>query len=152
MAVTLMALCDAVDSTLSDVDGLRTHLAYDELKESLDTSDLPALQTYPDSFNPDMGSSTDRTAFRAGLQYQELVIFIDHFDRVRSHINLDMKAAVEGADAIIDVLEAQTGAVGEAMFGNSNIKSFSWSWQRRTLVYGNKRFAGGRFTLRLRIF
>jgi hypothetical protein len=152
MAVTLMTLCDSVDTTMDTVEGLKVHLSYDELKESLDASDLPALQVYPDSFDPDVRNQAERTTFRAGVQNQELVIFIDHFDRVRSHIGLDMKAAVKGADAIIDVLEAQGITAGESPFGNSSIKAFNWSWQRRTLLYGNKKFVGGRFTLRLRIF
>jgi len=148
MAVTIAAICDGIATTLATGAGINTVKSYDELTEGIPGVDCPRLQVYPEGFAPNPGSRTDRLTFQAAMQHQELIVFVDHYARKRSQMAQDMKAVVVSLDALIDVLEAQEK---KPFFAVAAIDSFDWVWKRATLVYAGERYAGGRFTITLRI-
>ncbi len=156
MAVTVAALCDGIATTLSAATGIKTTKSYNEITEGIPATECPRLQVYPDGFDPDPGSGTDRNTMSAGIQLQAITIFVDVFARKRSHIHLDMAATVDTLDAIVDVLQAQErppffGVVATPAGSKPPIKSFRWTWKRTVLRYGEQRYMGGRFTIVLRI-
>ena len=156
MAVTVAAIIDGITTTLAAATGITSGLSYDELLEGLPGVNLPAIQVYPDSFNPDPGSGTDRTTFQAGVQLQELIVYVDVYARTRSQIAQDMKAVVDTLDSLITVLQAQEtppffGVLATVPTDKHPIKSFRWSWKRTVFVFGTQKYMGGRFTIILRI-
>ena len=140
----------AISDTLTAATGIKSVRGYNEITESIPATECPRLQVYPDSLVVDANTGTDRTTFQVGIQQYDLVVFVDHFARPVSHIYLDMIAMVEGLDGITDVLQDQKKP---PFFGISDIKSFNgWTWKRMTFRYGDMKYRGGRFTLKLRIF
>ena len=148
MAVTIAAICDGIATTLSAATGITTTMSYDELTEGIPDTDCPRLQVYPDTFAPNPDSRADRTTFKSAIQFQQLIVFVDVYSRKRSQMALDMKAVVDNLDALIDVLEAQEE---KPFFGVAAITVFDWVWKRATFVYVEELYAGGRFTITLRI-
>ncbi len=58
---------------------------------------------------------------------------------------------VDGIEAITAIVEQQKT---HPYFGLTGIKTFSWGWERVTLIYGPQdvSYAGARFTFTLRVF
>jgi hypothetical protein len=146
MSITIAQICNAIESTLgaavTALDSTGRYQSYDELTDGMNVT--PTLQVYPESGVTDIGTGNDRTTFGAGVRQSQYIFNADYYARTRSHIGEDMKAIVDGADAIIAKLEAQQH---EPAFGLSGIKAFRWTWQRVTFNYGGVDFAGVRFTL-----
>ena len=149
MALTIADICDGIGATLVGATGIESMKSYDELTEGVPSLACLRLHVYPDSVGEDVATFTDRTAFAAGVQQSEILIFVDHYARQRSQMHLDMKATVEGLDALQTVLEAQER---KPFFGVTGIKSFKWSWKRAALIYGDAVYAGGRFSILVRVF
>lgn len=142
-------ICDAIETTLSAATGLSRSQSYDELTDGM--NDTPTLQVYPESGGQDVTTNNDRTAFRAGVQQEEVVIHADVYVRQRSHLADDMSLLVTQLDAIRTVLKAQQT---KSFFGTTDVKAFAWTWQRVTFVYSEPQqpFVGIRFILRIRMF
>jgi len=149
MAVTIAAICDGIANTLSATTGIASTKSYDEITEGIPGSECPRLQVYPDALEQGAGVATERMTFSAGVQPMRLTVFVDVFARVRSHIHLDLEAMVATLDNIIDTLQEQERP---PFFNVPGIKSFTWSWRRATLRYGDNRYLGGRFTLIINFF
>ena len=149
MALTIADICDGIGDTLEMATGIKSMKSYDEIPEGVPSLACPRLHVYPDRVGEDYTTNTDRTAFAAGVQQSEILIFVDHFARQRSQMPLDMKATVEGLDALIDVIEEQER---KPFFGVTGIQSFKWSWKRAALIYGDAVYAGGRFSILVRVF
>jgi hypothetical protein len=156
--VTLGAIVDAVEGVLDDATTLARSQTYDELTESIPPGDMPLLQVYPEG-NPGVavGGTTDRTSFGGGVRVQQYVIHADYYARQRSHIDEDMKALVDGIDAMEAVLVTENlkpyfGLSDDA--GNDAIESFNWSWSRVTFVYGDAQtpYVGARFVINVFVY
>lgn len=157
--ITLNQIVDAVETTLSTATTLVRSQSYDELTEGIQPADCPLLQVYWESLSPvSTDSGTDRRSFGGGggientpLRDKAIVIHADYYARPRSHIAEDMQAVVDGADALIDVLETQDTT---PFFGLEGIKSFQWQATRVTFVYGDPQtpYSGARFVITLRVF
>jgi len=149
MALTIAAICDGIEETLAEATGIKSTKSYDEIPEGVPSLACPRLHVYPDAVGQDVATNTDRTAFGGGVQQSEVLIFVDHFARQRSQMHLDMKAVVEGLDALMDVIEEQERP---PFFGVEGIKSFKWSWKRAVLSFSGALYAGGRFSILVRVF
>ena len=151
MSVTLAEICDAVEDTLAAAITVIRSESYDELTEGVHAADVPLLQVYPEAGLQDAGGRTDRYTFQAGARQTEFTLHADYFARQRSHIGLDMKALVNGIDALQNVLEAQDK---KPYFGLDGIRAFSWTWSRVVFAYGDPQLAymGARFVLLVRVF
>lgn len=149
MAITIAQMCDAIETTLGAATGIARSQSHDELTEGI--QDMPLLQVYPDTLRGNATGETDRSSFRAGVRQTELVILADLYARQRSHMGEDMKALVDGTDAIVTVIEAQDI---KPYFGLAGIKAFSWRAERVTFIYGDSQlpYAGMRFYFTLRVF
>lgn len=149
--ITVGSICDTIADWLDDqiaADDIRVVQTYRELTESIPDTDVPLLQVYPESYDPEMGSGTERTAFKGAIRNQVLTLHIDHYTKQRSDIAEDMRLVVAGLDAVEAALDS---VESYPFFGITAIKSFDWSWNRITFRYGNSRYLGGRFVLTLRI-
>ena len=149
MSVTLGAICNGIETTLSAALGLEESEAYDELRDSLPSDMCPLLQVYPGSGSCDVGGRTDRTTFGGDVRQKQIVILADLYASERSFLKQDMESTVDMLDALIDVLETQDD---KPFFGVVGIQAFKWSWKRVTLRFGDAHFMGARFTITLRIF
>jgi hypothetical protein len=123
--------------------------SYDELSDGM--TDVPTLQVYPEGGGQDAQFENDRTTFGAGIRQTDFTIFVDYYARQRSHIGEDMKALVDGIDAIQNIFEEQDY---QPYFGLDGIKSWEWRWDKVTFVYGDPGlpFIGARFTVIVRVF
>lgn len=149
MIVTLTQICDAVRDDLDMASGVKRSMSIGDMRESI--PDLPLVMVYPESGETAMNSGNDRTTFRAGVRHSQVVVHVDVYGRQRSQISEDMKSSVQMADAIIARLEAQQS---KPYFGLEGLKSFKWSWERATLIYGDPQinYAGIRFILTFDVF
>jgi len=152
MAVTINAICEAIRTTLGASAELESTALYDEMTESISDRDCPRLNVYPDEFDPNAISPGDRTTLPAAFQVQELVVHADLHGAQRTKLSDDLSTTIDATESLITILEAQTGKAGAPIFGLSSIKGLTWTWKRATFRYGDKRFVGGRFTLRCRVF
>jgi hypothetical protein len=147
--ITLAQMCNAIETTLAAATLAMRTQSYDGLTEGM--NDVPTLQVYPDGGNQDAQYATDRTTFKAGTRQTSITIFADYYARQRSQLGEDMKALVDGIDAITDVFEAQDTT---PYFGLTGIKNFHWSWQRVAFTYADEtiKYMGARFTIVLRVY
>lgn len=149
MAVTLMALIDGIETTLSAATGMQSSKSYDELTEAIPGLECPRLQVHPDRGTCDPSGWGDRTTFHAGTQQHVIVMYADLYARVRSQLDEDMKKTVELIDALIDVLQAQEDL---PFFGVVGIKAFNWDWRRASFRYADERYMGARFAINIKVF
>lgn len=149
MSITLAQILDAITTTLSASSTLKRAFSFDELNEGM--NDMPALEVYPESGKQDATTNTDRTTFKAGVRQTEYLIYADYYARQRSHIGEDMKALVDGIDAMTTIFEAQDT---KPYFGLVGIRAFQWSWARVSFVRGDPGlpYTGARFSLVVRVF
>jgi hypothetical protein len=149
MAITLAQICNAIESTLAAATTVARSESYDELTEGV--QDFPMLQVYPEAGNVDAVGSTDRTTLQAGCRQTSVTIHADYYARQRSQLDEDMKALVNGIDALTNVLEQQDT---KPYFGLDGIRAFRWEWRRVTFVYGDggQPMVGARFVLTVRVF
>jgi hypothetical protein len=126
---------------------------YDELTEGMNTT--PTIQVYPESWEVDASSDTDRTTFTdsgtgvPGLRQTEMVIRLDVYVRRRSQLNEDWGDAADLASEIHDKLDEQGSC---PLFDQVGIRSFHWTCTRVVFDYAGTLYTGWRFELTLRIF
>ena len=148
--ISLAQICDAIESELSAATTVTRSQSYDKLTEG--AHDLPMLQVYPEACDPvSTDSATDKLTLGGSPPHRQetYTIFADYYARQRSHIGEDMKALVDGIDAITARLEAQNTC---PPFGLAGIRTFQWSWRRVAFDYGKVKYMGARFTIILRVF
>ena len=145
--VTYAEMCDAVRDTLAAAPSVARAQSYDELTEGM--QDRPAFQVYPEGNDPvATDSATQMTTFGGAVIRETHIIHVDYYAAQRAHIGEDMATLVTGVDEIVDILEAQVCPP----FGLVGIKTFQWSWSRVTWDYGDVKYVGARFVLRLNTF
>ena len=149
MAVTVSAVYNGIETTLSVAPSLRSATAYDELTEGIASLDCPRLEVYPEKGVTDPSGTTDRTAFKAGIQQSVLTVHADLYARQRSQLGEDMKAIVDMLDELIPLLEAQERP---PFFGVVGIKAFRWRWNRTLFRRAEAQYVGARFTIELKLF
>jgi hypothetical protein len=148
--ITLAQICDAIEDTLDAATTLKRSQSYDELTDGV--QDTPLLQVYPESGFQSAGSSTDRYTFGGGgdpVRQTECVIHADYYARQRAHIGEDMKALVDGIDAMQNIFEAQDR---KPYFGLAGIEAFAWRWDRVQFEYSGVLYMAARFVLTVRVF
>ena len=145
-------ICDAIKVPMTTIASIRRVNCYYELTEGMNT--LPTLEIYPERWNTDTATETDRTTACAPnmLRQTNVVVYLDLYARQRSQIAEDWNQAVEVADDIQDKLEEQCAC---PIFGLAGVRSFQWEAQR--VVFERDwtpppQYAGFRFILTLRIF
>ena len=145
--VDLADLCDAIATTLDEIDELKRVESYNELKE--DFRDTPMAQVYPESGETDVTSGTDRSGYRGGKRSVDTLFYVDIPCNQRSHLAEDMQATME----IIDLVEAKlTEQNTKPYFGHPDIMSFRWRWERITFERSGGLYVGVRFQLWVRTF
>ena len=149
---TLVQICDAIETTLSEATGLTHSQAYDELTEAM--VDLPMLQVYPEDWTMDIGGgSTDRTTFGAGVRQSGYTIYADLYARQRgAGIDEEMGALVPLIDALITVFREQRT---KPYFALEGLQAFGPVTFRRVIFnYGDPQvgYIGARFTIPVRIY
>lgn len=155
MPITLHAMVDAVETTLSAATTVVHSQTFDELTEGIHSGDAPLLQVYPEELAPlvSAGSQTDKLTLGGSppVRREGYTIFADYYARQRSHIGEDMAALVAGVDAMTDVLEAQNC---KTPFGvpADTVRSFQWSWRRVVFEYAGAKFIGMRCAIKLEVF
>lgn len=149
MAVTLTEICNGIETALGAAVGMRSSTSFDEMTEGIAPLDCPRVEVYWEDSNCDPSGRADRTAFSAGVQQSAITIIADCYARQRSQLGEDMKATVEIADAIIEVLQAQERP---PFFGVPGIKAFSWRGRKAGFKRADARYVGARFTILCRVF
>lgn len=146
MSISIYNATEAIRSTLAGAVDRAT--ANETLTDGM--NDLTAMQVYFERAEASAGSNTDRVTFGAAIRRSLWTFHVDVYARQRSHIGEDMAAVVNTADAVIDLLETQTTG---APFGLAGIKTFRWTAERATFVYGDPelRYAGVRFIIVLSV-
>lgn len=149
MAISLVAICEGIEATLSMATGLQSSTPFDEMTEGVASLDCPRLEVYWDSSSCDPSGRTDRTTFNACIQQTVIVFFADCYARQRSQLGEDMEATTEMADSIADVLQEQERP---PFFGVEGIKAFNWRAKRVGFKRAGAQYVGARFTITCRIF
>lgn len=128
--------------------------SYDELTSGMNT--VPTIQVYPERWETDAATETDRTTFVdaltgvPGVRQCEVLIRVDVFVRQRSQIGEDLSEAVTVGNAVQNKLEEQ--GTCPPLFDLEGIQSMRWTAQRVVFDYATILYAGWRFELSLRIF
>lgn len=143
MSTSLHAILDAIESTLAANPLLARAMKFDELTEG--ANDLPMIQVYPEAGEQDAENTNDRTTYGGKVRITKFTITVDLYARQRSQLGEDMAALV----ALIDEMQTILDAQGLTLFGLPHIKSFRWSWQRVSFVYGDPQvtYVGARYTI-----
>jgi len=149
MAISLMTICEGIETTLSAAVGLQSSTPFDEMTEGVASLDCPRLEVYWDSSVCDPSGSTDRTSFNACIQQTVIVIFADCYARQRSQLGEDMAAITEMTDSIAEVLQVQERP---PFFGVDGIKAFNWRAKRVGFKRAGAQYVGARFTITCRVF
>lgn len=149
LIVSISDVCEAIATTLSAATDIKSVRSIADIGERIANTDCPCLQVCPEGYIPNVGAETDRATFGGVIRKSKLTVHVYHYPRKMSHIGLDLKAMVEGLDAVSAVLESQEQL---PFFGLVGIKAFSWSWKRMTLLYADGKYRGGCFTLNLYIY
>lgn len=142
-------VCDDIATFLGAATGITTAQSFDDLSEGV--PDLPLLQVYPEEGSTDAFTATDRTTFGGAKRVSETVIVVDHYCRVRSNLDQDMHAVVDGQKNVQAKLET---IKNPPFFANSSIKAFRWAWRRATFQPGGDlaTYVGLRWTITVRQF
>lgn len=150
MSISITQMCDHVKETLGLAEGIMRAQSIGDLTE--DYPDLPLMQVYWENSETDvMGGTADRSTFRGGVRVNETQVTVDVPCRQRSHIDEDITAVTEIADAIIDILDAQNV---KPYFGLAGIQGFRWRCERVNFSRGDPNiiYPGLKFTIWLRVF
>ena len=145
-SLTLVQMCDAIEDKLSVASGIARSQSYDELTEGIH-EDI-TLQVWPQSGSPvSTGSATQKQTLGGDVIVEEIIFFADLY-RPRRHLGEDMKAIVDGVDAIRTIMKAQNCPP----FDLTGIRTFKWSWAIGSFEYQGVTDLRGRFTIVLNVF
>lgn len=153
---SINAICDAVATAMATIPAptVERVQSYDELTSGMNT--LPTIQVYPERWETDVSTETDRTTFVdaitgvPGVRQCEVLIRIDVYVRQRSQLDEDWGEAVTVGSAVQDKLEEQ--GTCPPLFDLIGIKSMHWTASRVVFDYASILYTGWRFELSLRIF
>ena len=145
-SLKLSEMCDGIESYLSAASGIARSESYDELTEGIHEDLL--LQVWPQSGSPvSTGSGTHKLTLDGGVIAEEIIIFADVY-RPRRHLGEDMKALVDGVDALRVIVKAQDCPP----FNLTDIRTFKWSWAIGSFEYQGVTDLRGWFTFVLNVF
>jgi hypothetical protein len=149
--ITLAEICDAIATVFGTATGMKGTQSYNELTEGIQSGDLPLTQVYPADTTVDCepDARTERHTFGGAVRVKQFTILADVYCCTRSQLNEDMESFVDMTDAVIDVLEAQTGPTFFALAG---IKAFDWRCQRGVITYAGAEYYVARFTLTIWVY
>lgn len=145
-------LCKNITETFRSIPELRTVYDIDQILDSIPPNDMPLLMVYPNETTADEQSGTQMTTFGGGairpIQVEGIVIACD--------VYIGTQGGLPVLDAITSMLKIWD-AVNEKVrlqtikpyFGDVQIKAFSWTLERSTLIYNQKPYWG--LTLELTI-
>lgn len=154
--VTVGEICTAIHTvieelvTTGDIERVEN---YNELREGVNTT--PTVQVYPERWEVDAATDTDRTTFvdgstgLPGVRQTALVVRLDVYVRQRSQLNEDWGEAVDLASTISDKLDEQGGC---PLFAQAGIRSMHWTCQRVVFDYAGVLYTGWRFEIVVRVF
>lgn len=146
----LYTVCDSIEAVLATAAGLVRSQSYAELQDA--PLDLPCLQVYPAAGNTDAISENSRYTFKSVRRMAEVTYYADVLCRQRSHLDLDVKSALEMQDAVQQKLE---GEKERPFFANEAVFDFWWSWALTAFLRGGPGgelpYYGVRFTITARV-
>jgi len=151
--VTVGEICTAISTVLATVVGVNRVQDYDELTEGMNT--LPTIQVYPERWEVDVATGTDRTTFVdgvtgiPGVRQTEIIIRADLYVRQRSQLNEDWGDAVDLASLVTDKLDEEGSC---PLFSQVGIRSMHWTCQRVVFDYATVLYTGYRFEIVIRVF
>ena len=155
--VTIAELCEGVAATLLTATGIKTSLSDAQVKEGFGSADLPLIQVYPEAWELDIESETDRTTFITdntpdgkGVRQKQFTLHVDLYAAQLSNIGEDLRTMTNAVSAITDVLEAQD----TLFFGVEAVQAWRISGSRVNFMSytGEIKYTGARWILDLRIF
>ena len=146
----LATLLDNIETTLVAAASIDLSQSYDELEENI--PETPILQVYPNScLTVSTGSNTDRLTFggtTGGVVQKTYEISVDLFVQQRKFISQEMEALVDLIEELEDILVAQPKC---NCFGDTNVGSFQWRWDRVSFKYSGADFVGVKIILTVRM-
>lgn len=142
MTVTLVQICDAVESHLGDATGIARSQSYNELTEGMNTT--PTLCVYAQS-----GSTEYQATFRQGVRITRAVIHCDLIAKQRGDLKTDMAVLVPLIDALQTEIEKEREGY---LFGLEGVQWGDWRWERVTFPIAGVDYIGARFYLDLLIY
>jgi hypothetical protein len=154
--VTIGEICTAVHTVMEELvtsGELARVQNYDELTEGMNTT--PTLQVYPERWEVDVASDTDRTTFVdtstgiPGVRQTEVALRLDLYVRQRSQLNEDWGNAIDLASTVSDKLDEEGNC---PLFAQTGIRSMHWTCTRVVFDYATVLYTGFRFDLTVRIF
>lgn len=151
--ISIGEICTAVHTVMETVAGIERVQNYDELTEGMNT--LPTLQVYPENWEVDAATDTDRTTFVdgttgiPGVRQIDVLIRLDLYVRQRSQLDEDWGDAVDLASTVSDKLDEEGSC---PLFSEVGIRSMHWTCTRVVFDYAGILYTGVRFDLTVRIF
>lgn len=154
--ISVGQICTAIAEVIEDAlvpDTLVRVQNYNQLTEGMNS--VPTLQVYPENWEVDATTNTDRTTFTdaitgvPGTRVTELLIRLDLYVRQRSQLNEDWGEAVDVASTVSDTLDEQDGC---PLFSQVGIRSMHWTCTRVVFDYAGIAYTGFRFDLTVRVF
>lgn len=155
MRVTISQIDTAIAETMRTVVGVKR--VEDAAQPNIDEGglteafvDLPLIQVYWQRNDTSAGSGTDRATFVGGVRVNQMLFHVDVFAKQRGNLAEDAAKALELAEAVISVLEAQNT---KPYFGLEGIKAFRYVADYTTFGADNgPRYAGVRFAIEVTVF
>jgi hypothetical protein len=157
LTLSLGRIADAIKDTLTaemDADLLTRAYGYDELPEGI--NDAPSLEVYWQRVLDDATTDTDRFTFGApAVRVKEITFYVDYIANPRNNLAENNAQLTAGASQIIDILETEdlTCAGNHCPpFGQCGIKTFRWSAERVSFLYGGVTYYAARFEIVVRVW
>jgi hypothetical protein len=149
---TISEVIKAIRDTLATAAGIEWTQGQDEITEGVPVT--PLVQCYWAGFEKSPDSGSDRITYAIDVDtkpIRETVhrVNVDVLARQRSHIDLDLDAVADTAEAIDSVLEDQNA---EPLFGSSYLKAFDYTVEFVNFESGGVIYAGERFNLEIWLF
>lgn len=141
--VTIGDINDAIESKLGAATGMVRGQSYNELTEQVPSGDLPLLQVLFESVD------CEPVTYENAVQQLVLLFHADVFCRQSSNIAEDIGKAIDMADAVVDVLQAERHL---PYFDLHGIKDMRWRADRVIFDYAGVTFAGIRFYITIYVF
>jgi len=151
--VTVGEICTAIHTVMETVADIERVENYNELREGINTT--PTMQVYPERWEVDIATDTDRTTFTDGTtgvpghRQTEIIVRLDLYVRQRSQLNEDWGDAVDLASDVHDKLDEEGGC---PLFAQVGIRSMHWTCQRVVFDYAGVLYTGWRFEVAVRVF
>ena len=147
MAWTIAGTISAVATTLGATTGITRTQDYNEIGDTINDADCPLMQVYCNRLTCDPVTDTAQSTLTADMRQYEIPVMVDIYIGQHNQFAERMEDIFTIMNAVVNVLEAQTS---NSKFGQSHIKSFSYTVERVLLTYNELSYDGMRFTITLR--